>query len=76
MIKINLDKAKEIAKEKIRKKRAPLFTTQDIAFQRALENGDDTSAIVAEKNRLRDLTNNVDQCTDADGLKQLIDFDQ
>ena len=74
MITINLSKAKQIAKDKIRKKRAPLFTTQDIAFQRALENGDDTSAIVAEKKRLRDLTHGVDQCTDTASLTQLMNW--
>lgn len=60
MITINLDKAKEITKEKLRSDREPLLLEQDILFQRALETGADTSAIVAEKQRLRDITNDVD----------------
>lgn len=60
MITINLDKAKEITKEKLRSDREPLLLKQDILFQRALETGADTSAIVAEKQRLRDITNDVD----------------
>jgi hypothetical protein len=69
MITVNLDKAKQITKERIRKTRKPLLEAQDIAFQRALESGADTSAIVAEKQRLRDLTNDVDQCTTSEQLK-------
>ena len=69
MITVNLDKAKQITKERIRKTRKPLLEAQDIAFQRALESGADTSAIVAEKRRLRDLTNDVDQCTTSEQLK-------
>ena len=60
MITINLDKAKEITKEKLRSDREPLLLEQDILFQRALETGADASAIVAEKQRLRDITNDVD----------------
>lgn len=56
MIKINQDKAIEIAKEKIRAIREPMFKKLDLDFQRALEQGIDTSAIVAEKQKLRDLT--------------------
>jgi hypothetical protein len=57
MITINLDKAKEITKNRLRAERKPLLEAQDVAFQRALESGADTTAIVAEKNRLRDITN-------------------
>lgn len=56
MIKINQDKAIEIAKEKIRAIREPMFKKLDLDFQRALESGSDTSAIIAEKQKLRDLT--------------------
>ena len=54
MIVINIDKAKEITKARLRQERAPLLQAQDVAFQRALETGADTTAIVAEKQRLRD----------------------
>ena len=73
MITVNLDKAKQITKDKIRKTRKPLLEAQDVVFQRALESGEDTTAIVAEKQRLRDLTNPVDDCTDTDALKALIE---
>lgn len=46
----------EIAKEKIRTIREPKFKQLDLDFQRALEKGLDTTEIVAEKQRLRDLT--------------------
>jgi hypothetical protein len=71
MITINLDKAKAITKERLRAERTPLLLAQDVAFQRALEEGADTSAIVAEKQRLRDITNLADQATTLDELKEL-----
>jgi hypothetical protein len=69
MITINLDKAKEITKERLREEREPLLAAQDVAFQRALESGADTKSIVAEKQRLRDVTNLVDTATTLDELK-------
>jgi uncharacterized protein YdaT len=71
MITINLQKAKEITKERLREEREPLLAAQDVAFQRALESGADTSSIVAEKQRLRDITNLVDSATMLDELKAL-----
>jgi hypothetical protein len=54
---VNFDKAVEITKKRLRAERTPLLAAQDVAFQRALEEGKDTTAIVAEKQRLRDITN-------------------
>ena len=71
MITINFDKAKAITKNRLRKERTPLLQAQDIAFQRALESGADTTAIVAEKQRLRDITQLADQATTLDELKQI-----
>lgn len=71
MITINFDKAKEITKDRLRAERTPLLQAQDVAFQRALESGADTSAIVAEKQRLRDITKLADQATTLDELKQI-----
>ena len=71
MITINLDKAKEITKNRLREERKPLLEAQDVAFQRALEAGFDTTAIVAEKQRLRDVTTLVDTVTTLDELKSL-----
>ena len=67
---INFSKAQDITKDRLRADRAPLFTEQDVAFQRALETGADTSAIVAEKQRLRDITDQVDTMTTLDELKE------
>ena len=71
MITINFDKAKEITKERLRAERTPLLQEQDVAFQRALESGADTSTIVAEKQRLRDITQLAEQATTLDELKAL-----
>ena len=71
MITINLDKAKAITKDRLRAERTPLLQAQDVAFQRALESGADTTAIVAEKQRLRDITTLADQATTLEQLKEL-----
>jgi hypothetical protein len=68
-ITVNIDKAKAITKDRLRAEREPLLEAQDVLFQRALETGEDTSAIVAEKQRLRDITNQVDSMTTVDELK-------
>lgn len=58
MIKINLDKAKEIHKENLRRVRRKEFETLDIEFMRAVELGDtEKQAELAQKKQvLRDLT--------------------
>lgn len=71
MITINFDKAKQITKDRLRIEREPLLLEQDVAFQRALENGQDTSAVVAEKQRLRDITKLADSALTLDELKAL-----
>jgi len=71
MITINFDKAKEITKARLREERAPLLQAQDVAFQRALESGADTAAIVAEKQRLRDITKLVDTAETLEALKEI-----
>jgi len=68
---VNLDKAKAQTKDRLRAERAPLLAAQDVAFQRALEEGKDTAAIVAEKQRLRDITNLVDGCKTTEELRGL-----
>jgi len=68
-ITININKAKDITKDRLRAERKPLLEAQDVAFQRALESGADTSAIVAEKQRLRDITNQVNSMTTVEELK-------
>lgn len=68
---VNLNKAKAITKDRIRAERTPLLQAQDVAFQRALEEGKDTTAIVAEKQRLRDITKLADEATTLEELKDL-----
>jgi len=68
-ISINLDKAKNLKKESLRSERKPLLEAQDVLYMRAQEAGEDTTAIVAEKQRLRDITNLVDSCTTVEEIK-------
>lgn len=68
-VKVSLLKAKELTKERLRVERTSLLQAQDVAFQRALESGEDTSVIVAEKQRLRDITKLADEATTLDELK-------
>jgi len=70
-VSVNFAKAKDLTKDKLRAERTPLLEAQDVAFQRALENSSDTSAIVAEKQRLRDITKQVDTATTLDELLTL-----
>lgn len=65
---VNKTKAVEITKKRLRAEREPLLAKQDVEFQRALESGADTSAIIAEKQRLRDVTN---QATEDKTLEEL-----
>ena len=71
MITINLYKAKDITKERLRQERKPLLEAEDIKFMQAQESGSDTKTIVAEKQRLRDITKSVDSCKTTDELKAL-----
>ena len=71
MITIDFSKAQAITKDRLRAERSPLLAAQDVAFQRALESGGDTAAVVAEKQRLRDVTSQVDTCATLDELKAL-----
>lgn len=68
-VSVDLEKAKEITKRRLRAEREPLLAAQDVAFQRALETGADTAAIVAEKQRLRDVTSLVDSCESTEQLR-------
>jgi hypothetical protein len=38
-ITVNIDKAKDITKDRLRAEREPLLEAQDVLFQRALESG-------------------------------------
>ena len=68
-IQIDIPKAKAITKDRLRADRTPLLAAQDILFMKAQEAGTSTSAIVTEKNRLRDITNQVNSMTTTTQLK-------
>ena len=68
-IQVDIPKAKVITKDRLRADRKPLLEAQDVLFNRALETSADTTAIVTEKQRLRDITNQVDAMTTTDQLK-------
>jgi hypothetical protein len=70
-VEVSLAKATEITKKRLRAEREPLLAAQDVLFQRALEEGKDTKAIVAEKNRLRDVTSLADSATTLEDLRSL-----
>ena len=68
---INMAKAKEIHRSKIREARTPKLAELDVEFQKALETSADTSAIIAKKQALRDAPADsaIDAATDEAGLK-------
>ena len=68
-IQVNINKAKDITKDKLREERKLLLESLDVQFQRALETGADTSDIVAKKQALRDLPATVDNMTTVEELK-------
>jgi hypothetical protein len=71
VVSVSLTKAKAITKTRLRAERTPLLAAQDVLFQRAQETGADTTAIVAEKTRLRNITSLADACTTTAELRAL-----
>ena len=69
MITIDINKAKDVWKEKIREKRKPALEKLDVDFIKAQEQGNSTTQIVADKNTLRDLPSQVDTATTVDEIK-------
>lgn len=75
----DLDKAKELFKDKIREVRGPLLTAEDVVYMKALEADDATAkaASVTKKQALRDApaAAAIDAATDIAGLKAAWDAD-
>ena len=75
----DMDKAKEIFKDKIREVRTPLLDAEDVTYMKALEAGDTDAqaASVAKKTALRDAPADaaIDAATDIAGLKAAWDTD-
>jgi hypothetical protein len=68
---VDMTKAQGITKDRLRAERAPLLTALDVQYQRAQEDGRDTTIIISEKQRLRDVTKLADTATTLDELKAL-----
>ena len=68
-IQVNINKAKEITKDKLRVKRKPLLEALDVEFIKAQETGENTTYIVAKKQALRDAPLIVDNMTTVEELK-------
>lgn len=70
-LEIDIEKAKEIKKNKIRQERKPLLEALDVEFMRAIENGDTVKQeeIKLEKQRLRDITTQINSIETIDELK-------
>ena len=68
---VDMAKARELHKDKIRLARKPLLEALDVEFQKALETGASTTDIVAKKQALRDAPadSGIAAATDADALK-------
>ena len=71
MITINFAKAQDITKDRLRTERSPLLQKLDVDYMKAIESSADTAEIVAEKQRLRDITSQVDTATTLDELLAL-----
>ena len=73
MITIDITKAKDIAKDKLRTERAPVLASLDVSFMRAVESGNTElqTAIAEQKQALRDITahETITNASDADSLK-------
>lgn len=68
---VNLEKAKDIWRELIRRARVEPLKALDAAYMKALETGADTSQIVADKQALRDAPTDpaIDAATTTEELK-------
>ena len=69
MITIDINKAKEVWKDKIRQARTSVLAKLDIDFIKAQEQGNDTASIVADKQTLRDLPSQVDTANSIEEIK-------
>lgn len=68
---VDIESARVVTKNRLRLEREPLMQKLDIAFIRTLETGASTAEIVAEKQRLRDITLLTDACTTTAELRAL-----
>jgi hypothetical protein len=71
MISVNMIKARDLHREKLRQAREPKFKNLDIAYMVAVERGLNTAEIVAQKQALRDVTSDpaIEAAQTTDQLK-------
>lgn len=72
-VRIDIQKAKEITKERLRVERIKLFEKNDIALRDAMLSNDKVklAEAVAERDRLRNITSIVDDANTLDSLRKL-----
>ena len=72
-IKVDIDKAKEIAKDRIREERKPMFEQNDIALRDAMLSGNKVNlkAAIDKRDRLRDSTKKVDKLSTLQELREV-----
>lgn len=58
-VEIDMAKARDIHRDNLRAERAPRLAKLDVDYMKALEQGGDTAAIAAEKQALRDVTDDA-----------------
>jgi len=75
-ITIDISKAKEVWKNKIRFKRGKALKKLDLDFMKAQEAGTSITSITADKKTLRDLPAQVDSATTVDEIKAVWDTDK
>ncbi len=68
---IDINKAHEIKKEQLRAAREPLLKALDVEVMKALESGQDVSALAAKKQELRDVTD-LELPADIQELKEFV----
>ena len=73
MIRVNMDKARDITRDRVREERKPLLEALDVEYMRALESQDTVALQIVsfKKQALRDATRDpeIDQASTPDELK-------
>jgi len=69
MITININKAKDITKDRLRIERKPQLEALDVEVMRNITNAEKLAEIEAKKQALRDATKQVDTMTTVEELK-------
>ena len=59
VVEVDMPKAQEIFKDNLRRERQPLLEALDVEYMKAMERGEDTASIVAQKVALRDITDDA-----------------